>query len=268
MSINEWLTVAEKKLAEIGITTAHLDALILLEHALDTPRAALLAHFDMVLPATTLVRANELLAQRLDNIPIAYILQKKEFYGRDFIVNDHVLIPRPETEDMIEIVKDLSLETPTILDMGTGSGCIAITLALEVPNAKVIAVDISEDALDVAKLNSKHLHAQVTYKVSDMFAAISHRSFDIVCANLPYVPEQLVTSKEITKEPAQALFSGTDGLQHYRNFFSDLSLQEHTPRYVVTESLLTQHNNLKRFASDAGYAVQEIRGLIQLFVRQ
>lgn len=267
MSISEWLAAAEKKLAEKNIPSARLDAMILLEFVLNTPRAALLAHYDMELPATTLVRADSLLKQRLDNIPIAYILNKKEFYGRDFIVNDHVLIPRPETEDIIDIVSELELETPTILDMGTGSGCIATTLALEIPNAKIVAVDISEEALAVATLNAKHLHARVTFKQSDMFDAVAHRNFDVVCANLPYVPDDLVTSKEITKEPTQALFSGADGLQHYRNFFSDLSLQKHSPRYVVTESLQNQHIKLAILASDIGYKVVETRGLIQLFTK-
>lgn len=266
MTIQEWLGDSTKKLADNGVGSARLDALVLLEYALVTPRVTLLSHPETDLPATTLVRLDKALKQRLDGIPIAYITHKKEFYGREFIVNEHVLIPRPETESIIELVKQLALEAPHIADIGTGSGCIAITLALEIPDSKVMAADISEEALKIAKQNAKDLSAQVTFKQSDLFAQLAHRSFDVVCANLPYVPDKLVTSNEITKEPSDALFSGEDGLDHYRRFFIEVAELSNKPTYVVIESLENQHNELKKLATITGYQLKQTDMLAQLFV--
>jgi release factor glutamine methyltransferase len=267
MTIQEWLDDATDKLKKHKIPSARLDSLVLLEYVLVTPRVTLLSHPETDLPATTLVKLNAALAQRLDDIPVAYITNKKEFYGRDFLVNEHVLIPRPETERMIELVKNLAIEAPTIADIGTGSGCIAITLALEIPDSSVVATDISPDALIVAKNNAKHLGAQVTFKYSDLLEAVASRTFDVVCANLPYVPESLVSSPEITKEPANALFSGIDGLDHYHRLFIEAAEHADPPRYIVTEALESQHKVLKKLAALAGYQLLRTDILVQLFIR-
>lgn len=265
MTIQEWLDDVTKKLANSGSNSARLDALVLLEYALVTPRVTLLTHPETDLPATTLVRLDKALQQRLDGVPIAYITNKKEFYGRDFIVSPDVLIPRPETESMIEIIKSLNITMPRILDVGTGSGCIAITLALELPLRKILATDISADALRIARLNAKTLGAQVVFKQADMLKSLADKHFDIICANLPYVPDDLVTSKEIANEPSGALFSGTDGLDHYRQFFIELAELTNKPAYVVTESLTNQHGTLKKLAALAGYQLVKTDMLIQLF---
>lgn len=265
MTIQEWLDDATKKLANSGSNSARLDALVLLEYTLITPRVTLLSHPDTDLPATTLVKLGRVLNQRLDGIPIAYIQNKKEFYGRDFIVNEQVLIPRPETETIIELVKSLRLEAPRILDVGTGSGCIAITLSLELPISKVTASDISEPALAIAKQNAKTLGAQVVFLQSDLLAKLTNKHFDIICANLPYVPTALVTSKEITKEPSNALFSGTDGLDHYRRFFVEVAELTDKPKYLLTEALKGQHTAIKKLATLAGYQLVKTDTLIQLF---
>lgn len=264
MTISEWLGETTAQFTKNGILSARLDALVLLEFVLDTSRATLLAHTETPLPATTLVKLNTARAQRIDGVPTAYILHKKEFYDREYIVDEHVLIPRPETENMIDMVKVLGYESPRILDIGTGSGCIAISLALEVPHSKVTATDISGEALHIAKLNTKALGAQVTLKQADMLAGLEHKKFDIICANLPYVPDGLVTSPEITKEPVIALFSGTDGLNHYRRLFNDITAVQ--PRYVLIEALESQHTDLQILAQTAGYMLQEKRDLILLFV--
>lgn len=265
MDVGEWLSDATEKLKVNNISTPRLDALLLLEYVLNSPRAIVLAHTDMALPATTLVKLNDALKQRLDGIPVAYIQNKKEFYGRDFIVNEHVLIPRPETESIIDTVKGLSLNAPRILDVGTGSGCIAITLALELPNCKVIATDISDGVLKLAKQNAKSLGAQVTFKNSDLLNNIDATKFDILCANLPYVPDGYITSKEITNEPKLALFSGKDGLDHYKKLFEQLNNLIVKPRFVITESLETQHSSLTKLAQNAGYSLQKTDNLVQLF---
>ncbi len=263
MTINEWLEETIKKFADAGIDSARLDALLIIEHVLDTPRAIVLAHTNMTLPATTLVKLNILRNQRIERIPIAYLLNKKEFYGRDFIVNKDVLIPRPETENMIDIVKSLRLNLPKILDVGTGSGCIAVTLALEASGSKVTATDISEPALKLAKINAKTLGAQVTFKKTSLFEDFEKKKFDVVCANLPYVPDGIVTSKEITKEPSLALFSGKEGLDIYSKFFTEID--KITTYYLLIEALESQHSKLKKLALAAGFKFIEKRDLILLF---
>lgn len=267
MTISEWLGETTAKFSENGIESARLDSLILLEFVLQTSRATLLAHPETPLPATTLVRLNAARAQRLDGVPVAYILNKKEFYGRDYIVNEHVLIPRPETEDMVDIVKSLYEDGPhTIMDVGTGSGCIGITLALEVAHCKVLATDVSAQAIEIAKLNAKSLGAQVTFKQTDMFAGLGAKKIDIVCANLPYVPEGLVSSREITKEPALALFSSTDGLDHYRQLFAEIDTIK--PAYLLVEALESQHAAIEELASEAGYKHYQTQGLVLAFKKR
>lgn len=263
MTTSDWITEATVKLTAHGNPSARLDALVLLEHVLQTSRATLLAHPEIDLPATTLAKLTALLNQRLDGVPIAYILNKKEFYGREYLVNEHVLIPRPETETIIDMVKDLHFEAPRIVDMGTGSGCIAISLALEIAHSKVTATDVSSEALIIAKQNAKALGARITFKHGDLFGPIAGKKFDIVCSNLPYVPDGLITSEEIEKEPKLALFSGADGLEHYRRFFAQASLQK--PRYIFTEALESQHVELTRIAKEAGFSVTKTSLLIQVF---
>ena len=265
MTIADWLSDATLRLAKNGVATARLDSLLILEYVLVTLRVTLLSHPETDLPATTIVRLDSALQHRLNGVPIAYIQNKKEFYGREFIVDEHVLIPRPETESIIELVKSLPEEAPKILDIGTGSGCIAITLALEIPTAKVSACDISASALTVAKLNAKTLGAQVTFKESDLLAGYKTKHFDIICANLPYVPDGNITSVEITKEPSLALFSGADGLEHYRRLFIQIAESANKPKYIVTESLLSQHDALKKLAATMGYQLTKTDLLAQLF---
>lgn len=263
MNIDDWLRETTVKFTSNKIDSARLDALLLLEHVLQTTRATVLAHPEMNLPATTLVKLDGARSQRLDGVPVAYIVNKKEFYGRDYLVNEHVLIPRPETETLIDIAKGLGFEAPRFLDVGTGSGCIAITLALEIPHCKVAATDISDDALAIAKQNAKSLGARVTFKNTDMLSGLSHGAFDVICANLPYVPDDLITSPEITKEPALALFSGKDGLNHYHRLFN--AIADFDAHYVLTESLESQHEAITELAHAAGYRLKSIELLIQCF---
>ena len=263
MTIEDWLRETTATFTAKKVESARLDALLLLEHVLQTTRATLLAHPEMNLPATTLVKLNSARTQRLEGIPLAYIVNKKEFYGRDYLVNAHVLIPRPETESIIDLAKKLQFEVPRFLDIGTGSGCIAITLALEIPHSKVTATDISVEALEIAKQNAKSLGARITFKHTEMLSGLAHNAFDVICANLPYVPDDLITSPEITKEPTLALFSGKDGLNHYRRLFT--ALKDFDTQYVITESLKLQHQAITELAHTAGYRLTSTELLIQCF---
>ena len=163
--------------------------------------------------------------------PIQYINGKENFFSRDFIVNENVLIPRYETEELVENIlykiddyfEDYS--SIDLCDVGTGSGAIAITLALEEPKLNVVATDISEEALEVAKANASELDAQVTFYQGDMLEPLIDRQqkFDIFVSNPPYIPQdQEIESVVKDNEPHVALFGGNDGLYFYRKIFKDV----------------------------------------------
>lgn len=270
MKIQTWLDQTKKKLVDAEIPSARLDSFLILENMLGVTREWILAHNQAVLKADVLEKLNKKVLQRLDHIPLAYIISSKEFYGRIFFVDNSVLIPRPESEAMIGLLKELTntdaSASLTILDVGTGSGCLAITAQLELPEATVIATDISAEALAVAKQNANLLEAPVQFYKADLLNVPPAIKPDVMLANLPYVPDSLVTSEEITKEPGIALFSGKDGLAHYRRFWQQVSsLRYKLPKHIVTESLKEQHTTMLQLAKQAGYSLKDTKDLIQHF---
>ncbi len=155
-------------------------------------------------------RLNEIIKRINANEPVQYILEEAYFFGRTFLVNRNVLIPRPETELIISIAKEFQFITPQILDIGTGSGCLAVSLALEIPSAQVYAIDISEKALAVANENAIRLLARVTFFQLDILnESPAQQDFDLIVSNPPYVMENekmTMNSNVLDFEPAQALF--------------------------------------------------------------
>lgn len=165
-------------------------------------------------------------SKRLEHIPIAYIFGKTEFFGREFQVDSNVLIPRMDTEVLVErLIHDIkqSQKELSVLDIGTGSGAIAITVKKET-NAKVFAVDVSEKALEVAKQNAKNLEADVLFIQSDLFESVSDLKVDIVVSNPPYIETDVVQTLDkevVNNEPILALDGGTDGLDFYKRIIKD-----------------------------------------------
>ena len=264
ITVNDWLQQTQIALKTAGITTARLDSLVLLEDALGVDRALLLAHPETKIDQETEVDLSTKIAQRATHIPLAYIRGKASFYGRDFVINEHVLVPRPETEIMIELLKNLPLGPgPKIADIGTGSGCIGITAALEVPDAAVALYDIDPHALKVAKKNAQALGVQVAISQGDLLS--KKPDADVLLANLPYVPSNYAINQAAKHEPTHALFSGQDGLDLYRRFWKEISLLERSPTFVLTESLPFQHNTLETLAKSAGYKQETKQNLIQVF---
>src|SRR5262249_20528209 len=177
MTIREALRTAAERLELHRVSNARLTAEVLLAHVLSVSREYLHAYDDRILSETESDALENAMYDRVSGVPLQYIVGKQEFYGRYFHVNPSVLIPRPETEFIIESVlgiKATRSQTPRcrILDVGTGSGCIAVTLALEVPGAKVFAADISERAVRVARENATNLHADVDFACMDLMDAI------------------------------------------------------------------------------------------------
>lgn len=180
--------------AELASTSpsAERDCTLLLQHAVGRYAHFCIAHPEYILTEQEEALFREHIAQRATGMPIAYITHQKEFYGKEFYVNEHVLIPRPETEGLIDLaIASVDTQTPlNVLDLCTGSGCVAITLASLLPHATITATDISADALMVAQLNARTHHAHISWHCGDLFDALpEHASpFHLIIANPPYVP--------------------------------------------------------------------------------
>lgn len=267
MAIGAWLVEAQAALAAAGVQTARLDCLVLLEDELCLERAQLLAHPERELNKEQTERLYEKITRRAEHVPLAYIRGKAAFFGREFFVDERVLVPRPESETIIELLKKLPLPAEAnVLDVGTGSGCLGITAALELPKSKVTLSDISDDALQVAKQNANTLRAQHVLSLqADLAEACTKQHFDVVLANLPYVPKQFPINNAARYEPGLALFAGVDGLDVYKRFWQQLAESEQKPSYVLTESLPFQHHANAALARTAGYALEQAEDLIQLF---
>jgi release factor glutamine methyltransferase len=198
-----------------------LTAEVLLCHALHVEKPYLYAHPEHELSELEWIHYGRYLHERISGKPTQYITKRQEFYGRDFRVTPDVLIPRPETEHLIEAC--LKLPSERTIDVGAGSGAIAITLALETP-ARVVAIDISRPALLVTAGNASCLGASVSTIQSDLLSAIRDESVDLVVSNPPYIPaaDRATLQPEVRDwEPAQALFAGEDGLAIYRRLIPE-----------------------------------------------
>jgi release factor glutamine methyltransferase len=222
----DWTTEYLKK---YSIEWPHLEAEILLAHSLKIPRIQLYVQFERVLTPDELAEYKKLLLRRTKREPIAYITGKQPFMSLDFEVNPSVLIPRPETEKLVEITIDLAkkLENPAIADIGTGSGAIAVSLAKYIPSAKVRATDSSKEAIEAAKSNAeKHgVQDRCEFFVGDLLNPLKGE-FDIIVSNPPYIKTGEIDSlqPEISKfEPRYALDGGDDGLNYYRKIVEEVA---------------------------------------------
>ncbi len=264
-SIAEWLVPSMVKLRDAGVDSPRRDCLVLLEDTIQKDRAWVVAHPEYVLDQKIIAKLDKLIRRRITREPLAYIRDKAWFYGRFFSVNPHVLIPRPESENFIELLKKLNPQK--IIDIGTGSGALAVTTNLELPDSSVIATDISKKALVIAKKNARTYNANVEFLAGSLLEPLDDKQLEnsVIVANLPYVPNGLITSPEIMQEPSEALFSGKDGLDHYRSFWHQISMQTTKPSYILTESLESQHVTLEQIAKQSGYLTEKADVLIQQF---
>jgi release factor glutamine methyltransferase len=204
---------------------ARIEARVLASHAWNVDGAWLIAHDTDPVADEMLATFHALLSRRLEGVPIAYLRGSREFYGRPFLVSPDVLIPRPDTELLVQLALERipSDRSVDVLDLGTGSGCIAITLALERPLARVTAVDRSTAALKVAQDNADILDARVEFLTSDWFAALAGRRFDLIVSNPPYIPaaDPHLARGDVRFEPIAALSAGVDGLDDLRQLIRD-----------------------------------------------
>jgi release factor glutamine methyltransferase len=269
MNIGNFLSQASAALRGAGIESARLDVLLLLEDELGMDRSRLLAHPEITLSPTALRRLNKKCVQRKVHLPLAYIRGTTFFYGRAFYVDTNVLVPRPESEAMISLLltaKHIPAK-PLILDIGTGSGCLGITAALEMPSAKVTLRDISRPALAVAKRNAKQhrVAARVILEQADLLTDAPYA--DAILANLPYVPAKYPVNAAARHEPVLALFAGDDGMDLYRAFWDQVTTfyDGQPPAAIITEAFEDQHSEMAGLATAAGYQLSRTEGLAQLF---
>ena len=352
VKIEAWLRQAAEKLQNSNVSTARLDALVLLEDATGKDRSWLLAHPEHKLTKSTQEKLDKQIERRCDHEPLAYIRGKSEFYGHEFHVNAHTLEPRPETETMIDLLKGLvdsrqltvnskaqekeqstsdkrkstkndkgltsaqlqyldgaqgtseqrtesymkydegeaQLATQrsaksiggvassagqqadailTIVDVGTGSGCIAITAKLLYPQADVIATDIDKKCLATAQKNVEKLGANVAFRHDNLLEPLSdikyHTSNIIILANLPYVPTHFELNSAAQHEPKHAIFGGSDGLHYYRELFNQIDKLPAKPRFIFTEALPPQHDDLQAIAKATNYHLLQQQDFIQVF---
>jgi release factor glutamine methyltransferase len=261
-------------------------------------RGWLLSHPEFELQGSVLKILNTKITRRSQHIPLAYIRGQAEFYGREFAVNAHTLVPRPETETMVDLLKDFLSRHPelvsgstrgdtrssvathgsrlggrddtgiTLVDIGTGSGAIAITAKLELPDARVIATDIDDKCLATARDNAKTLGADISFLSGSLLQPLATYHLPLttyLLCNLPYVPDNFQINRAATHEPRHALFGGSDGLDLYRELFAQTQQLREKPQYILTESLPPQHEVLAGIAETAGYALEKTDDFIQLF---
>jgi release factor glutamine methyltransferase len=218
---------ATDTLRRAGASVPALDADVLLAHALGVAKEALVAHPEIELSADETARFDALIAKRADGMPVAYLRGIKEFYGLRFSVDPRVLVPRPETEVLVDAVRAWVAGRPlTVVDVGTGSGAIAVALAVSEPQLRLIATDVSAGALAVAKANAGALGARVDFREGDLLAPVTE-AVDAVAANLPYLRdeelERLAGDRTaLAFEPRVATVAGPDGLGLVRRAIADL----------------------------------------------
>jgi release factor glutamine methyltransferase len=220
------LNWTEQRFRERSIGTPRLDAQLLLAHVLQHDRVYLYTHFDQPLAPDELAAYRALIQRRLGGEPVAYLVGKKEFHSLELTVDARVLVPRPDTEILVETALSLlpADATGRVVDIGTGSGAIALALKKERPNLEVLAVDRSPDAAAVARANAERLALAVEVLEGDLLAPVATRGpFVLIVSNPPYIPsaEIATLAPEVRKEPLAALDGGPDGLAIIRRLIKD-----------------------------------------------
>lgn len=225
MNIKQLQEYAINKLKQAGVEEPILKTKLLVAYVLDKTKEYLLIHQDEEIDKEIVETFNNALEKLSNRIPLAYIMHSQEFMRMKFYVDENVLIPRQDTEVLVEKVMKTCKENSKILDMCTGSGAIAISLAKYIPQSSVTASDISIEALKIAKRNANSNNVKVSFIESDLFENIEEKEWDVIVSNPPYIETDVIKSlqQEVQMEPIIALDGGVDGLDFYRKIITDAS---------------------------------------------
>ena len=274
MSIAEALRSASQMLERGGVPEARREAHSLLSFILARDRTFLITHVEDQLDDASVRRFQESVERRAAGEPLQYITGVQDFFGRGFRVTPDVLIPRPETELLVEAALELAGPAPFICDVGTGSGCIAVTLLCEISEARAVAVDKSPAALDVAKLNAENLSVldRAVFVVSDCFDALdpSDYQFDVVVSNPPYVSEAMMAGlqREVRDhEPLIALSPGADGLGLIRRLLHESPAFLRDKGYLIMEIGFDQGEAVQKLIDTDAWHLVEIKPDLQSIPR-
>jgi len=270
-TIAEILKEAALELDSAGVPEARREAGSLLSFILGKDRTFLISHGEDETDENSFVRLREFVERRAAGEPLQYITGVQDFYGREFQVTPDVLIPRPETELLVEAALQIVGDTvPLMCDVGTGSGCIAVTLLCELVNARAVAIDKSPAALEVAKLNArKHsVTERAIFVVSDCFNSLDSRDyeFDLIVSNPPYVAEAALEGlqREVRDhEPLVALSPGGDGLSVIRRLIDDGPAFIKANGHLLMEIGFDQGETVERIVKDSDWSLREIRPDLQ-----
>jgi release factor glutamine methyltransferase len=253
MSIRDLLSEAARRL---GGGDARLDAELLLAHALGVSRATLYAHAEDEPSAAAREAFLRFVDERSRGVPVAYLIGHREFWSLDLAVTPAVLIPRPETELLVELaIARIPLDRDAVVaDLGTGSGAIALAIARERPSARIVATDLSEAALDVARANARRLAiANVAFAGSDWFAALTQR-FDVVVSNPPYIAAgDPHLEGDVRHEPLSALVAGADGLDALRRIVAGAPEHLRAGGWLLVEHGFDQGDAVRRLFRESGF---------------
>jgi release factor glutamine methyltransferase len=262
-----WLSVATAKLLNSGIDSAQIDSLIILCYSLHVSKLEILANPNVLVPAAKERIANKILDRRIDGYPIAYTTKDIEFYGRSFYVDRRTLIPRPESESFINLLKTSDLkDVKQLTDVGCGSGILGITAKIEIPKLKVELVDKYTKALEVAILNLKKFKI-ATRPIQSNLLTNSNKKYDIILANLPYIPKDMPINFAAKFEPKNAIFSGYDGLDLYRMLAKQIAQFNKYPKYILIECLDNQLKEISNIFLALGYTLCRSEFLVHQFIR-
>lgn len=256
-TIGDLIKLSAGYLEEKGCSSPRLDAELLLGYVLKLDRLALYLNFDKPLNNTEVERYRTLIGRRGQRLPVAYLTGEREFYSLPLQITNEVLIPRPETELVVDKILELvdPFEPMQILDIGTGSGAIALALACQDPNFHITATDVSLGALQVAQSNAERLEVtnQIKFVQSDLFNNVLGK-YAVICSNPPYIPRAQLAdlAPEVSAEPVLALDGGADGLSFYRQILNQAASFLEQPGFVVLEIGWDQGEAVQTLGEKAG----------------
>ena len=257
-TIGELIRLSASYLESKGCSSARLDAELLLGHVLGLERLDLYLNFDKPLSSKEVEAYRQLIGRRGQRTPVAYLTGEKEFYAIPIRVAPDVLIPRPETEFVVDkVLEVVDLEASArVLELGTGSGAISLALACQDPRIRITAVDVSPEALCVAKENAQRLEVdqQIEFLESDLFENVSD-TYAVICSNPPYIKRDELSNlaPEVCAEPALALDGGPDGLAFYRRILNQAASYLEQPGFVVLEIGWDQGADVRSIGETAGF---------------